>query len=319
MSNPDFTRLIDQIRDFEHLMIPAGKSPWVKQYTRPDRQMDVVLYLGCNILRTPHLAFDAFALMTALGVNFIAVAGPPFCCGIVHERAGDVDGAAKFSQRTVAKFESYGAKQVVIWCPTCQLRFEELVQRETIPRLPMIHTSTFLAENFARFEFHRALPARVAVHTHVGTPQREREAKAVIKILEAVPGVKVVGTLSSPDLGYQCTPNLLPQLGPERFRLIRDNLVRKAKEMGADKLVTIHHSCHREWCAIGKTGLPVQNYVSMVAEAMGCAHRDHFQEFKSLNSIDAIVDLSRPMWGSHGLSEETAMRLAMQYFGQRKD
>jgi Fe-S oxidoreductase len=314
MSNPDFTQLIGQIRDFEHLMIPAGKTPWVKQYTKPTHPVDVVLYLGCNLLRTAHLAFEVVDLFQFLGVNFLAVAGPQFCCGIVHHRSGDVESATKFSRATVAKFESYGAKQVVIWCPTCQLHFEELIHGGIMPRFPMTHVSAFLAEKAAQFKFRRDLRTRVAVHTHVGTTQRELDAKAAVKVLQSVPGVEVVGTLSSPDLGYQCAPNLLLQLGPERFRSTRDGLVRKARELGADELVTLYHSCHREWCEVGGTGLLVRNYVSIVAEALGCAHRDYFQEFKKLGTPDAIVALSRPIWESHGLSEERAKELATKYF-----
>ena len=318
MSNPDFTQLIGQIRDFEHLMIPAGETPWVKQYTKPIHPVDVVLYLGCNILRTAHLAFEVVALFQNLGVNFVAVAGPRFCCGIVHHRGGDVEGATKFSQATVAKIQSYGAKQVVVWCPTCQLRFEELLQGGTVPRFPMTHASAFLAERTAQFKFRLDRRIRVAVHTHIGAPQRELDAKAAIKVLQSVPGVEVVGALSSPDLGYQCTPSLLPQLGPERFRSIRDGLVRKARGLGADELVTLYHSCHREWCAVGGTGLSVRNYVSIAAEALGCAHRDYFQEFKKLGTPDAIVSLSRPMWESHGLSEEDAQGLVTKYFVPKK-
>lgn len=318
MSNPDFTRLISQIRDFEYLMIPAGKTPWVKQYTSPTHQVDVVLYLGCNILRTAHLAFEVVDLFQALGVNFIAVTGPQFCCGILHHRAGDVDGATKFMQGIVAKFESYRAKRVVIWCPTCQLHFEEFIQGGIIPRFSMTHASAFLAEKVAQFEFRRDLPTRVAVHAHVGKFQRELDAKSAIKVLQGVPGVEVVGILSSPDLGYQCAPNLLLQLGPERFQSIRDDLIHKAKELGADELVTIYHSCHREWCEGGGPGLLVRNYVSIVAEALGCAHRDYFQEFKKLSTPDAIVALSRPMWGSHGLSEKHANELVSKYFMPKK-
>jgi Fe-S oxidoreductase len=317
MSNPEFIQLIGQIRDFERLMTPAGRTPWVKQYTKPTQQVDVVLYLGCNILRTAHLAFEVVDLFQALGIKFVAVAGPQFCCGIVHQRAGDVDGANKFSQATVAKFESYGAKQIVIWCPTCQLRFEELIHKGIMPRLPMTHATAFLAEKKAQFAFRRSLPSRVAVHTHVGTRQRELDANAAIKVLQAVPGVEVVGTLSSPDLEYQCAPTLLPRLGPGRFRAIRDELVRKAKELAADKLVTLYHSCHREWCEVGGAGLLVQNYISIVAEALGCARRDYFQEFKKLGNLDAILELSRPMWDSHGLSEAQAKELLTKYFAAK--
>jgi len=318
MSSPDFTRLVGEIRDFEQLMVPAGATPWVEHYRKPVHPVDVVLYLGCNILRTAHLAYEIVDVFQALGVNFAAVGGPQFCCGIIHHRAGDIGGATRLSQATAAKVKSYGAKQVVIWCPTCQLRFEELILRGVAPRLPITHATAFLAERVARLSFPREVAARVAVHGHVGKPQREQHANSAIRVLQALPGVEVAGTLFSPDLDYQCSAALLTQLGPEGFTSIRDGMVRKARGLGADTLVTIYHSCHREWCEVGKTDLVVRNYISIVAEALGCARRDYFQEFKKLGDPDAITALSRPVWETHGLSKEQATELAARYFVPRK-
>ena len=314
----DFTKHVGQIRDFKQLMVPAGETPWVEQYTQPAQRVDVVLYLGCNILRTAHLAYEVVDLFQALGLPFVAVGGPQFCCGIIHHREGDASGATRLSQANAAKFSSYGAQQVVVWCPTCQLRFGEIMQQGIVPRFPIIHTTAFLAERVRNLPFRRPVPARVAVHAHVGNPQRELDANAAIKVLEAVPGVKVVGTLFSPDLDYHCSPVLVTQLGPERFQSIRDNLVRKARELGADTLVTTYHSCHREWCGIGEGSLVVRNYISIVAEALGCAQRDSFQEFKKLGDPKAIAAVSRPVWETHGLSEEQAKELATKYFMPKK-
>jgi hypothetical protein len=82
--------------------------------------------------------------------------------------------------------------------------------------------------------------------------------------------------------------------------------------------VTAYHSCHREWCEVGKADLAVRNYISIVAEALGCARRDYFQEFKKLRNPDAIAALSRPVWETHGLSEERARELAARCFVPRK-
>jgi Fe-S oxidoreductase len=318
MSSPEFTQHVGQIRDFEQLMVPAGETPWGKQHAKPAHPVDVVLYLGCNILRTAHLAYEVVDVFQALGVNFAVVGGPQFCCGIINQRAGDIDGGTRLSQLTAAKFESYGAKQVVIWCPTCQLHFEEVILKGIASRFPMIHATAFLAERAAQLPFRRRVPAQVAVHAHVGKPQRELDANAAIRVLQSVPGVEVVGALSSPDLDYQCSAALITQLGPERFQSIRDDLVRKARELGANTLVTPYHSCHREWCEVGETGLVVRNYISIVAEALGCARRDYFQEFKKLRDPDAIAALSRPVWETHGLSEERAKELAARYFVPKK-
>ncbi len=318
MPSSDFSRHIGQIRDFKQLMIPAGETPWVDQYTQPVHPVDVVLYLGCNILRTAHLAYEVVDVFQALGVSFTAVGGPRFCCGIVNHRAGDVSGASRLFQATAAKLRSYGAKQVVIWCPTCQLRFEEIIPEGKASRLPITHVTEFLAKQTAQLPFQCDVSARVAVHTHVGKPQRELDAKGAIRVLQAVPGVEVVGTLSSPDLDYHCSPTLFSQFGSERFRSIRDDLVRKATELGADTLVTTYHSCHREWCEVGRADLVVRNYISIVAEALGCARRDYFQEFKKLRNPDAIAALSRPVWETHGLNEEQARELAARHFVPRK-
>jgi Fe-S oxidoreductase len=318
MTNPEFTQHAAQIRDFEQLMVPSGKTPWGKRNVKPAHPVDVVLYLGCNILRTTHLAYEVVGLFQALGVNFVALAGPHFCCGIVHHRAGDIDGATRLSQATAAMFNSFGAKQVVMWCPTCQLRFEEVILKGITPSFPLIHATAFLAERARQLSFHRSLPARVALHSHVGKSQRELDGSAAVRVLQAVPGVEVVGTLSSPDLDYQCFLPQLIQLGPEGFGAIRSDLLRKARELGADTLTTIYHSCHREWCEVGGTGLVVRNYISIVAEAVGCSRRDDFQEFKKLGDPDAIAALSRPVWETHGLTKTQAKELAAKYFMPKK-
>jgi len=317
MPNEDFKHHVGVIRDFHKLLVPAGRTPWVGSHTKPARTVDVVLHLGCNILRTAHLAYEVIGVFQALGINFEAVAGPQFCCGIIHQRAGDIEVARRQSRATANTFASYGSKQVVIWCPTCQLRFEELMQKE-IPRFSAIHATAFLAERTAQFSFRRNVSARVAVHGHVGKPQREMDTAAAINLLQSIPGIEVVGGLASSALDYHCAPATVAQLGTERFLAIRADLIQQAKALGADTVATIYHPCHREWCVAGDVQLVVRNYISIVAEALGCSRRDDFQEFIKLSDPDAIAALSRPVWETHGLSEEQAKDLAARYFASKK-
>jgi heterodisulfide reductase subunit D len=318
MANEAFTTHVGEIRDFKHLMVPEGETPWLERHAAPSHPVDVLLHLGCNILRTAHLAYEVVAVFQALGIRFTAVGGPQYCCGVVHQRAGDTDGAVRIARSTVAQFESSGARQVVIWCPTCQIRFEEAMEKGIVPRFSMTHATAFLAGEINRLSFGRDLPARVALHGHVGKPQREMDSQSAIRVLQSVPGVKVVGVLSSSQLEYHCSPALLTQLGAEGFRSVRADLVRKAWELDADTLATLYHSCHREWCEISEGGPKVRNYISIVAEALGCGRRDSFQEYKKLRDPDAIAALSRPVWETHGLSEGQARELAIRYFAPRK-
>jgi Fe-S oxidoreductase len=318
MANEAFTRHVGEIRDFKQLLIPAGQTLWLERHDTPSHPVDVLLYMGCNILRTAHLAYEVVAVFQALGIKFTAVTGPQYCCGAVQQRAGDTEGALRISRSRVAQFQSSGAKQVVMWCPTCQIRFEEAMQKGIVPRFPLTHATAFLTEKINQLSFKRDLPARVALHGHVGKPQRELDSQSAARVLESVPGVKVVGVLSSSQLEYQCGAVVLTQLGPEGFRSIREDHVRGARELGADTIATLYHSCQREWCEVGEASLKVRNYISIVAEALGCGHRDSFQEYKKLGDPEAIAALSRPVWETHGLSEGQAREVAARCFGPRK-
>ena len=318
MANEALRKHIGEIRDFRRLLVPAGETPWLERHAAPSHPVDVFLYLGCNILRTAHLAYEVVGVFQALGMKFTAVGGPQNCCGVVHQRGGDPDGAVRMARSAVAQFESSGAKEAVIWCPTCLVRFGEAMEKGILPRFPLTHATAFLAGKVDRLSFGRELSARVALHGHVGTPQRELDSQSAGRVLQSVPGVKMAGVISSPRLESQCATVVLKDLAPQDFRSIRDDLVRQAREMGADTIATLYHSCQREWCEVGEAGLKVRNYISIVAEALGCGRRDSFQEYKKLGNPEAIAALSRPVWESHGLSEEQAREAAARCFGPPK-
>ena len=53
------------------------------------KQSDVVLYLGCNVLRTTHMIRTVTDIFKLMGVSYAAVGGKTYCCGIQHFQRGD--------------------------------------------------------------------------------------------------------------------------------------------------------------------------------------------------------------------------------------
>ena len=53
------------------------------------KQSDIVLYLGCNVLRTTHMIQTVTDIFKLMGVSYAAVGGKTFCCGIQHYQRGD--------------------------------------------------------------------------------------------------------------------------------------------------------------------------------------------------------------------------------------
>ena len=54
----NYTAYYQRLQDIKKLQIPAGAVRWTEQYEPPDCSYEIVLYLGCNILRTPDIAAE---------------------------------------------------------------------------------------------------------------------------------------------------------------------------------------------------------------------------------------------------------------------
>jgi heterodisulfide reductase subunit D len=143
------------------------------------------------------------------------------------------------------------------------------------------------------------------LHAHTGHPRQERDAHAATTLLDAVPGVEVVGTLSSPRLQYHC-PTPANAAARQAFDAERAELLSTARELGADAVATLYHSCHREWCVPAPEALTIRNYISIVAESLGCAAEDRHAVLRRLPDADSTVAASRAQWATHGWSEDDA-------------
>lgn len=307
----DYASYFARIKSLERLSLKADEIAWREKYEAPARPVDVLLYLGCNILITSHLAMEVVAVLRKLDIDFEAIGGPQFCCGIVHHSHGDIDAAGRLSSATVRKMESYGAKTMVMWCPSCDLQFDEVV----LPSLgrsftpDITHATQFLAERVNEIPFQYPVRSRIAVHSHVGHGRQERDTQATLSLLRAVPGVDVMGTISSRDLGYHCpTP---PSADARRaFLAERNRLLDEARALGADTVVTMYHSCQREWCDADSEQLRIRNYISIIAESLGCAAEDRYTKLRQSPDATAIAAASEPQWTSHGWSAEKATNAA---------
>jgi Fe-S oxidoreductase len=310
----DYAGYYRRIREIEKLAVPADDITWIEKYTRPTEPVDVLLYLGCNVLMTAHLAREVVNVFDALGVSFAAVGGPQFCCGIVHHGEGDTVAATRLSGATVGKFESFGAKQIVMWCPSCNRHFDEVVLRQMEISSSITHATAYLAEHVDVLAFKHRVECRAALHTHTDGEQSEHDAAAATTLLSSIPGVEIVDTVSAPELGYHCTDAVVGRYGRDGFGQLRSELAEGALARGADTVVTLYHSCHRQWSGLTVPDLAVRNYISLVAESLGVSERDHYQEFVKSGDNEQVVEASRAMWKSHGLSEWQARELVEKHF-----
>ncbi len=311
----DYARYFGEIRLTHDLLTSKDERSWLLKPPRDGERHDVVLYLGCNVLRTSHMVQTATAVLDRLGVDYVAAGGPTYCCGIQHHRQGQEASGERYANHTIELLQRMAPREVVMWCPSC-IQFYDEVLRADLP-FPKRHMTEFLVERVERGEltFTRPVEARVALHYHRATEPRQREGRAARRLLEAVPGLQVVGF--EPDLrwGRTCTPALQQQLGMDAWRRMALDDADRALAAGATHLAGIYHGCHRELCRFeAERPIVVEHYLTLVGRGLGIEFEDTYKKYVRWGDPDRILDDATPCMAANGVDRDAARGLVVKTF-----
>jgi len=273
---------------------------------------DFVFYTGCNVLKTPHIALLALDIMDALGASYEVMGGPSHCCGVLQIRTGDVATSGRMGENSIDKLSQSKSKQVVSWCPSCQVQLGEM----TLPTLErmrgakpfeMTPFTLYLRNNLDRLRpmLRERVPLRIALHRHPGV---HGVVEAAEEILRAVPGIEIVD-LHQPAVGLQS--NNLKVL-PHYRRQLDEAELTAAAAAGIDALVAVYHSDHRALCAHERDWpFRILNIYEIVGASMGLHEDDHYKRLKIMQDADAILTDCNDLVQKHGL-DVAATRLAIK-------
>jgi len=250
--------------------LTADGQPFRDSHAQPrlgaEGERRATLWLGCNVLRTPHLAQLAAAVVHLLNPELSILGGPAHCCGSPMTERADRERALA---RTVGHFQAEGAPTLISWCPSCHTN----LRKGSDPAqwgFDELHVTEFIARRLDRLELRPRLSARVMLHGPTGTPDRDRDMENCRKLLAAIPGLEIVAEHSDPELGLHCVPILLaPQIGSAGFESRIAWILASARAARADMLVTIYHSCYREFEKRLHDNSPIiENYITLLARAL---------------------------------------------------
>ena len=264
-------------------------------------QADVVFYLGCNVLRTPVIVFTAMDILDRLDVDYAVLGGTSNCCGIIHFKFhGDARAAGKIGGNTIDKLAAYDPEKVLHWCPSCVLQFGETVEGFKPYPFEFQHFAHFLLSRLDDYKSSfRPVARRVALHRHDGGLGIDRSVET---ILAAIPGLELLDFDEHEHWAYTCGPGGLNNVVDMR-RAAHEQTVRSATDAGADTLVTLYHTCHRDLCVFeNKFPIGVHNWTEIVGEALGLpAHEDRYKRIKLRTEISAAIEDSREFIEANGL------------------
>ena len=302
MSFP-FATYFGEIRLLSELQFQDGDKPlWDRPPTDPEPR-DLLLYLGCNILRTAHLATTVIAVLRAMGFDFNAVGGPAYCCGVIHWTNGQPEAARGYSAGSLRHFAAFQPKTVLMWCPSCNEHYDDVVTQQHDVPFPYEHVTAFIARHLERVRFVRPVEKTVALHYHTGHPQQDLDWASARTILSAIPGLRYVEIPNPAALGRHCSARYITRVGRAAWQQHVSEISRAAVDAGADILGTIYHSCHREIChEQGTHPFEIVNYVTLLATAMGLeTPADWFKRQRLQGDPDATWEEVRPYVEAKGL------------------
>jgi heterodisulfide reductase subunit D len=282
-----FKKMSTAVKVLSRLQLPADLLAGLTRSAGDDSEPapDIVMYLGCNVLKTPHIALLCLEILARLGTRYKVFAGPAYCCGVIQYRAGDTKTSGRIGGNTVAGFAGTGASRVLTWCPTCNIQLSEIVMPSTDASFNLEHVVPYIAARIDLLRPHLIHPInkRVALHEHPGVAG---VTEGAIKILTAIPGLNLVD-LEQPRVGYMCN-SLAPV--PAYKRELHARELDAAAAAGVDYLVGIYHACHRELCAHETTSpFKVVNFLELVGQAMGIKKADLFKQWKMMQDVDRVL------------------------------
>jgi len=251
---------------------------------------NVTFWYGCNMTRHGEIVRLVTQMLEAVGVAAAPAGGPGYCCGSPQESNARI--AAGMAARTVEKFNAAGRETVVTWCPSCHMNMDDFMAPVTEAAFETQHITQLLAARAERLRplLIQPVAARVLLHAHHGFHGRVPVNTDVPMLLGMIPGLTVLDhPLRVP--GHMCSA--IAAVPGELARAHRETLA-AIDEGGADTLVTVFHSCHRETVALER-GRPIRvvNWIHLLAEAMGLPYTDDYKLWRNAADVRGIVGADR--------------------------
>jgi Fe-S oxidoreductase len=263
------------------------------------RHADVVFYYGCNVLRSPHLIFNVMDILDTIDVRYEVLGGTANCCGVLQFNAGDAGTYENISGRTADAFTKMGAKEVVTWCPTCQIQFGEINSVTERTGLDIGHVTLFLQRQLPKIRplLRGDRPIRAVLHEHGGL---KGVVEGVKELMSAVPGLELIDVSQLREFGYQCS-RVAPY--PEKQAEVHRTVAENAQAAGADMIITIYHGCHRQLVgAEGQYDFEVLNFTDVLAQSLGRGRDDHYKKYKRDGDIVEALALAEEFLRQNGIT-----------------
>ena len=247
-------------------------------------------WYGCNMTRHGEIIRLSQQILAAVGVDAAPVGGPGACCGSPKESTPRI--AEGMADRTMETFATSGTPRVITWCPSCHANLDDFMGETNEQSFDSQHLCEAIHGQCARLAplLTQRVDARVFLDRHAGFQGRVPVNDIIPELLGMIPGVTVM------DHAYRAPSYMCFGLAsvPGALADVQRTTLDAMRATGADTLVTIFHSCHREMIGLERDhGIRVVNWVHLLAEGMGLPYVDEYKAWRNAEDPLAAIGAER--------------------------
>jgi len=297
------------------LQTKPSEERWLKKTPSQPKQVDNVVFLGCESLAMPHKIFASLDVLEAMGLDFVVLAGGDLCCGVPYQMAaGNPKEGDEKARELVANIKAFSPKRVILICPGCYRQFTEFWPLFLDLDFEVQFFAELLNENLDKIKFTKPLGKTVALHDSCMS-QRTKVDKSLMKILEAIPGLKLVGK----ELGKEqhlCCGGIANLTYPQMAQQVGHVLVEETLKLDGDYTVDTCPSCMLTFYMHSKEyQLNVKDIAMLVNEAMGGKeYEDKLEQCWKCESLDELIEKTRENFEANGYPEEMMRQILPHIF-----
>ncbi|MCL4425263.1 MAG: FAD-binding oxidoreductase, partial [Firmicutes bacterium] len=284
-----------------------NRDAWVPNDVTYLQKGETGYWAGCTAsFVEKDIAQNAVHILKEGGIPFTYLGKDEACCGVPMLVSGKWDVWEEAVRHNVAEINKRGIKTMVVSCPGCWVALEHFypvwAKKLGLEWDVHIRHITEVAAELIRdgkLHFKKPVDLKLTYHDpchigrHGGIYDAPREA------LQAIPGVEFVEMEHIRENGL-CCGSVLTRIGdPVASDRIGGKRIAEAEAVGADQLVTTCPCCEfqlRVSARSAGSNLPVRDFASLVAEALGYVTEDPTDHVHQIWDVfkAAIYEMSVP-------------------------
>ena len=265
--------------DYERLFTPT-----------PVRKASMVFFPGCTVYVQPEMLLTALDILAMIDADMAFLPGLDDCCGGDHLYYGDIATGDQRADALVSRLSAYQPEQVVLWCPTCHVRFEKYLSAVMELPFEVISMPQYLAAHLDRLPLEGEIDEVVTLHEACKAAYTGVDVDGVRSILKQLPGLQLVEMPRHAEQAVCCGGGALPDFS-QVLRSSRDGRLEEACQTGADTLVDVCHYCHHVFSAEAhRFDVTPQNYISLLGRFLGIEQVDRYGKWRQWGDLQRVLE-----------------------------